>query len=80
MSYREDIMSDIFPSPSLLLMWEQVVGGNLRQDLAFDLLRMLALSLWGSFGKGILLRRLNAATESISTTVMNVGIRAKVTR
>jgi len=73
-------MSDIFPSPSLLLMWEQVVGGNLRQDLAFDLLRMLALSLWGSFGKGILLRRLNAATESISTTVMNVGIRAKVTR
>jgi len=73
-------MSDIFPSSSLLLMWEQVVGGNLRQDLAFDLLRMLTLSLWGSFGKGILLRRMNAATESRSTTVMNVGIRAKVTR
>jgi len=78
--YREDIFSIIFSRSMLLSQWEDVVGGSLAEDLSLYLLRMLVISLLGSFGKGILLRRINEAADSKMANPMSVGIRAKVTR
>jgi len=77
---KSKVLAHVTSSPSIIAFWGSLVGQLLEEHDSLFLMRTLVLSLCGTMGKGIMLRRLNQAASSSTGRVSGVGLRARLCR